>query len=86
MSPIRACGIDIVSTVKEPSSDDVGRTYTGSHIAYTGGRQAANQDSGRAGTNDGAANVRHQNGHHRANVHIGQTGSGHSHIILAPTI
>ena len=41
---------------------------------------------GRAGPDNGAADVRHQNGHHGANVHIGQTGSGHSHAISAPTI
>ena len=59
--------------------DHVGRPDADRHVADTGRRHAADQGRDAAGRQDRAADMRHQDGDHRADMHVAHARSRHAH-------
>src|SRR5262249_19135884 len=59
--------------------DHVGRTHADTHVADARGRHAADQHWDAPWREDRSTDMRHQNGHHRTDMHVSNPGRRHSH-------
>src|ERR1700687_5688290 len=81
-SPIRAAMRFPISTVGEPIKMTSGGPAALGHVGDTCCWQPANEHSGASWRQDGAADMRDEYRHHRANVHVGNAcGWWHGSLI-----